>query len=363
MNEIIGQDHFNLDTPALWVDLDQMEANMCALAAYLKEAGVAWRPHTKAMKVPAIAHKMLKSGAIGITCAKLSEAEVMAAAGIQDILIANQVVGPVKIARLANLRRSADVMVAVENIENAEEISKAAVRAGVKIRVLVEINIGMNRSGLEPGETAVEFAQQIAALPGLDLSGVMGWEGHVVKMTDLEEKRRLCTQAVQSLVCTAEMGWAAGLKMPIVSCGGSGTYQITAHIHGVTEIQAGGAVFADVAYQKWGVPFDSALHVIATVTSRPAPWRAIIDAGRKAMNGDSAMPVARGMNGVKLTALYAEHGVLELEDSGVLLKVGDKLDFITGYSDTTVLLHDQLYGVRKGLVETVWDIQGRGKLT
>ena len=161
MNEIIGQDHFSLDTPALWVDLDQLEANMRAMATYLKEAGVAWRPHTKAMKIPAIAHKMLKAGAIGITCAKLSEAEVMAAAGIQDILIANQVVGPVKTARLANLRRSTDVIVAVENFENAVEISEAAVRAGVKIRVLVEINIGMNRSGLEPGETAVEFAQEI----------------------------------------------------------------------------------------------------------------------------------------------------------------------------------------------------------
>ncbi len=363
MNEIIGQDHFNLDTPALWVDLDQMEANIRALAAYLKEAGVAWRPHTKAMKVPAIAHKMLKAGAIGITCAKLSEAEVMAAAGIQDILIANQVVGPAKIARLANLRRSADVMVAVENFENAEEISKAAIKTGVKIRVLIEINIGMNRAGLEPGETAVEFAQKIASLPGLDLSGVMGWEGHVVKLADPEEKRRLCTQAVQSLVCTAEMGWAAGLKMPIVSCGGSGTYQITSHIHGVTEIQAGGAVFADVAYQKWGVPFDSALYVLATVTSRPAPWRAIIDAGRKAINGEAAMPVAKGLSGVKINSLNAEHGVLELEDHGVLLKVGDKIDFITGYSDTTVFMHDQLYGVRKGLVETVWDIQGRGKLT
>jgi D-serine deaminase-like pyridoxal phosphate-dependent protein len=363
MNEIIGQDHFNLDTPALWVDLDQMEANMHALAAYLKEAGVAWRPHTKAMKVPAIAHKMLQAGAIGITCAKLSEAEAMAAAGIQDILIANQVVGSTKITRLVNLRRSSDVMVAVENLENAEEISKAAIQAGVKIRVLVEINIGMDRSDQEPGKTAVEFAQKIAALPGLELSGVMGWEGHVLKISDPEEKRRLCLQAVQSLVCTAEMGWAAGLKMPIVSCGGSGTFQITSHVHGVTEIQAGGAVFADVAYQKWGVPFDSALHILAMVTSRPAPWRAIIDAGRKAMSGDSAMPIAKRFSGVKLIALYAEHGVLELEDSGVTLKVGDKLDFIAGYSDTTVLLHDQLYGVRKGLVETVWDIQGLGKLT
>jgi len=363
MNEIIGQDHLNLDTPALWVDLDQLEANMRGMAAYLKEAGVAWRPHTKAMKIPALAHKLLQAGAIGITCAKLSEAEVMVAGGIQDILIANQVVGATKIARLANLRRSADVMVAVENFENAEEISKAAVRAGVKIRVLVEINIGMDRAGLEPGETAIEFAQKIADLPGLDLAGVMGWEGHTLKYTDPEEKRRAILQAVQSLVCTAEMGWAAGMKMPIVSCGGSGTYQVTAHIHGVTEIQAGGAVFADVAYQKWGVPFESALHVLATVTSRPAPWRAIIDAGRKAMNGDSAMPVAKGLKGVKVTALNAEHGVLELEDTGILLKVGDKIDFITGYSDTTVFLHDQLYGVRKGLVETVWEIQGRGKLT
>ncbi len=363
MNEIIGQDHFNLDTPALWVDLDQLEANIRAMAAYLKEAGVAWRPHTKAMKIPALAHKLLGAGAIGITCAKLSEAEVMAAAGIRDILIANQVIGPAKTARLANLRRTADVIVAVDSFENAVELSKAAVQAGVMLRVVVEINVGMNRSGLEPGETAVDFAQKIASLPGLDLSGVMGWEGHVLKYTDPEEKQRECTQAVRSLVCTAEMGWAAGLKMPIVSCGGSGTYQITSHIHGVTEIQAGGGVFGDLAYQKWGVPFPSAVHVLATVTSRPAPWRAVIDAGRKAMSGDSVMPEARGIQGVKLTTLNAEHGVLELEDSARLLKVGDKLDFDTGYSDTTVLLHDQMVGVRKGCVETVWEIQGRGKLT
>ena len=363
MNEIIGQDHLNLDTPALWVDLDQLEANIQAMAAYLKEAGVGWRPHTKAMKVPAIAHKLLQAGAHGITCAKLSEAEVMAAAGIRDILIANQVIGPTKINRLVNLRRSADVIVAVDNFENAEEISNAAMRAGVKIRVLVEINIGMDRCGMEPGEIAVEFAQKVAALPGLELSGVMGWEGHTLKYTDPEEKKRAILQAVQSLVCTAEMGWAAGLKMPIVSCGGSGTYQVTSHIHGVTEIQAGGAVFSDLLYKNYGVPFDSALHVLATVVSRPAPWRAIIDAGRKTMSGDSVMPVARGLKGVKLVGLNAEHGILELEDAGVVLKVGDKIDFITGYSDTTVLLHDQMYGVRKGLVETVWEIQGRGKLT
>ncbi len=145
---IVGQEKWQLDTPALWVDLDLMEHNIQVLAQFFREAGVAWRPHTKGIKVPAIAHVALDAGAIGVTCAKLSEAEVLAAAGVKDILIANQVVGASKVARLASLRRHADVMVAVDSLENVQEISQTAVRAGVVIRVLIEVNTGMNRCGM-----------------------------------------------------------------------------------------------------------------------------------------------------------------------------------------------------------------------
>jgi D-serine deaminase-like pyridoxal phosphate-dependent protein len=340
-----------------------MEKNIQALARFFREAGVAWRPHTKGIKVPAIAHMALDAGAIGVTCAKVSEAEVLAAAGIKDILIANQVVGASKVARLVSLRRRADVIVAVDNLENAQEIAQAAVEAGVVLRVLIEVNSGMNRCGLEPGAPVVEFARTVAALPGVDLAGLMGWEGHVVAIKDAEEKRRRCQEAVGALLRSAEMCRAAGFKIAIVSGGGSGTYQITARMPGMTEIQAGGAIFTDVTYRSYGVDLDCSLFVLATVISRPTPTRAVIDAGRKAMGGESTMPQVKAVAGARLVKMNAEHGILELDGAHVPLRVGDKIDLVAGYGDATVFLHDYLFGVRNGKVETAWAIQGRGKLT
>jgi D-serine deaminase-like pyridoxal phosphate-dependent protein len=360
---IIGQDVQMLDTPVLWVDLDLMENNIKKLSSYMREAGVGWRPHTKGIKTPAIAHKLLDAGAIGVTCAKLSEAEVMAAGGVKDILVANQVVGDTKITRLCALRHHADVMVAVADLENASEISKHAVKAGVEVRVLVELNIGMDRAGVEPGQPALEFASQLVALPGIHLVGLMGWEGHVVGIPDPVTKREECERAVQSLVETARCIRGQGIPLPIVSCGGSGSFQITAHIPGVTEIQAGGAVFGDVTYKKWGSFTDCSLFVLSTVTNRPTPTRAIIDAGHKTINSEISMPEVLDKPGARLVALSAEHGILELDDPKLAIKSGDRVNLIVGYGDLTVFLHNQLVGVRKGKVEMVWDIYGRGKLT
>jgi D-serine deaminase-like pyridoxal phosphate-dependent protein len=360
---VVGMEKNVLETPVLWVDLDTMEGNIAHLAGFFRRAGVGWRPHIKGIKVPAIAHQLLQAGAIGITCAKLGEAEVMAAAGMRDILIAHQVVGPRKAKRLASLQRHADVMVAVDSMENASEIEEAALRTGVDVPVLIEVNIGLNRCGVEVGEPAVDLANEIATLSRIQLRGVMGYEGHAIPIPDLEEKERVCKKAVGSLVATAEMLQGAGFDTPIVSCGGSGTYRISSNIPGVTEIQAGGAVFSDMAYKGWGVDTEPSLFVLTTVVSRPTPTRAILDAGRKAMNGEVAMPHPMELEGARLTALHAEHGLLELESSEVPLRVGDKIDFIVGYGDNTVYLHDRLYGVRNGEVEVIWTIQARGKLT
>ena len=362
---IIGKDKWELDTPALWVDLDLMESNIQRLAAFFKEAGVAWRPHTKGIKVPAIAHKLLDAGAIGVTCAKLSEAETMVAAGIKDILIANQVVGAQKVTRLANLRRQCDVIVTVDSLENVTEISQAATEKEVTIRVLIEVDAGMHRAGLQPGEPVLRFAKEVARFSsqGIELAGVMAYEGHTCDIADPEEKRRQVHVAIEPVVRSSEMCRKAGFSMPIVSCGGSGTYTITARIPGVTEIEAGGAVFSDVTYRSWGVELDPSLFVQATVTSRPTPTRAIVDAGRKAMDGQTSMPEPRDVGGATVSSLHAEHGLLELAGKDVKLRVGDKLDFIVGYGDNTVYQHDVLYGVRKGKVEVVWPILGRGKLT
>jgi D-serine deaminase-like pyridoxal phosphate-dependent protein len=358
----IGIDKNDLDTPALWVDLEILERNIAKMAQFIKDSGVNWRPHTKGIKIPAIAHKLIAAGAIGITCAKLGEAEVMAAAGIHDILIASQVVGQAKAARLANLRHHADVMVAVDSLENAHQLSNAACQAGVTIRVVVEVNTGMDRCGVQPGENALTLAKQIDELPGLRFSGVMGWEGHTVGIEDPDEKKRCIYLAVESLLDTAQLIRSAGLLVPIVSCGGSGSYRITSLIPGVTEVQAGGAVLGDVTYVEWGAQTEPSLFILATVISRPVPERAVVDAGRKAMNGEVSMPVARNFPGLYLKKLNAEHGILIVDDPSARIKVGDKMDFIAGYGDNTVFLHDYLFGVRNGKVEIAWEVQGRGRL-
>lgn len=359
----IGLSKEQLDTPVLWVDLDSLEENIQTLAAYFKRAGVQWRPHIKGIKVPAIAHRLLAAGAIGVTCAKLGEAEVMAQAGIRDILIANQIVGTRKITRLVHLNRSAEVKVAVDNAANVAELGRAAATAGVEIGVLVDVNTGMNRTGVAPGEAAVNLSRLVHGTAGLRYLGLMAWEGHTLGHGDPAVKEQAIHQAVGLLIESADQCRAAGLPVTIVSGGGSGTYKTTPHIKGITEIQAGGAIFSDVAYQSWGVETTPCLFIRAMVTSRPAPDRIIFDTGFKAMPAWLAQPHPLGIEGVKKFSTSAEHGVMTLDQTNRQVQVGDTFDFIVGYTDATLFLHDTLYGLRKGIVEVVWGISARGKLS
>jgi D-serine deaminase-like pyridoxal phosphate-dependent protein len=362
MDDLVGRSKWELDTPMLVLDLDAMERNIAKMTAVFQNAQVNWRPHTKGIKIPAIAHRLLRAGAIGITCAKLGEAEVMAAAGITDILVANEVVGSQKLARLVNLRRHADVMVCVDSVENAKALNDAASERGVTVRVLVEVNTGMNRCGVEPGAPAVRFSQTISALPHLKFAGLMGWEGHLASKAPSEEKRIACKDAVGKLVETARLCRGADLPADIVSCGGTGTYQYVSGIPGVTEIQAGGGIFSDVTYDRWGVCHEYALTVLATIISRPTPTRVVFDAGRKTMSVEVSLPRPKDLAEAGQVRLSAEHGAFELQEPRSDLRVGDKLEFIVGYGDTTVCLHDEMIGVRDDNVEVVWPILGRGKL-
>lgn len=361
---VLGQSKWDLDTPALCVDLEAMDRNIKKMASTIIGAGKNWRPHTKGQKIPAIAHKELAAGAIGVTCAKLGEAEVMAGAGIRDILIANQIVGPAKVTRLVNLQPHADVMVAIDSRENARQISAAAMAKGVTVRVLVELNVGLNRAGVEPGDAALRLSDCAASLPGLRYSGLMAWEAHATTILDPEQKRAVIYRDIGRLVESAEQCRAAGLPVPIVSCGGTGTYWITCTVPGVTEIQAGGGIFHDIHYaEHYGVPgHEFAMTIIATVVSRPTPTRIVTDAGHKTMNGNQGSPRPLGIEGVTRVRLSAEHGTIDLDRPNDQLKVGDKVEFIVGYSDFTTYLHEELFAIRGGRVEQVWPILGRGKL-
>jgi len=361
MDSDIGRAITTLDTPALIVDLDAMDRNIARIANYLEEQRVAWRPHMKGAKLPAIGHILQKAGAIGVTCAKVSEAEVMAAGGISSILISSEIAGDQKISRLANLARRAEIIVCVDNLINARALGQAALEADTVLQVLVEVDIGLKRCGINPKD-AVSFAVEVSRLPGVRFSGLMGWEGHLAEIPPTEEKRQLCQEAVGLVTHAAAACREVGLPVDIVSCGGTGTYQYSACVKGVTEIQAGGGIFGDIAYRRWGVDSECALTVLATVISRPTPTRVVVDAGRKAMQREIAYPEPKNVEAASQLRLSAEHAAFELKQPNERPKVGDKIEFEVGYSDTTICLHDSLVGTRKSFIEVVWPILGRGML-
>lgn len=359
----VGLSLTELDTPLLWVDLAKLESNIRSLGAWFRDAGTAWRPHMKGLKIPAIAHMALGAGAIGVTCASVREAEVMLDGGVADILVANQVVGRKKAARLAALCRRGDVKVVVDSAANVAELGVAARAAGVELGALVELNIGMNRAGIAPGEPALALSRLVHETAGLAYRGLMGWEGHVRDIEERAARDRATAEGIGVLTDTVQLCRDAGLPVSIVSAGGSGTHYVTGLQPGVTEIQAGGAVFCDVAYRRrWEVETEWSLFVRTTVTSRPAPDRIIFDAGFKTVPMWAAPPQPLGLPPCHVVSMSASHGVVALDAPDTSVKVGDLHDFVVGYGDSTVFLHERLYGVRNGTVEVVWDIPRTGQV-
>jgi D-serine deaminase-like pyridoxal phosphate-dependent protein len=287
----------------------------------------------------------------------------MAAGGIEDILIAHLVVGPSKVTRLAALQRQADVKVTVDDAVHVAQLSQAAHTAGTTIGVLVDVDLGMKRNGVAVPEKAAELARLVSTAPGLRFDGLMGYEGNTLMIPDPDEKRAAVTAAIGKLLQTRDLVQARGLHCRIISAGGSGSYQVTADISGVTEIQAGGGIFACQYYtQACKVTgHRPALSVLATVVSRPYEDRAILDIGQKSISQHQGPPVLRDFPGCRVVGLSAEHATVVL-GPGIDWKIGEKLHVIPGYSDFTFVLHDRVLGFRSGRVESVWNLLGRGQL-
>jgi D-serine deaminase-like pyridoxal phosphate-dependent protein len=352
-----------LDTPCLLIDLDAMERNIRRMVEYFRVHQVAWRPHAKSYKSSAIARRVIDAGAIGVTCAKLGEAEVMADGGVRDLLIANPLMGRTKWERLVALAGRADPIAVVDHAEQVRGLAACAEGIARPIRTLVEVDIGMQRCGVNPGAAAVELAQRIAMAPGLRFAGIMGWEGHLVTVADPAEKAAKIAAALSLLRDTNTLLERSGLPCKIVSAGGTGSYQITARLGIATEIQAGGGILMDLFYRNACrvAALEFALTVIATITSRPAPDRAVIDAGRKTMNQELAMPEILGRSDLRVQSLSAEHGVLQVTASPGPA-IGDRIRLIPGYGDFTTVLHDRVFAVRDGRVEAVRPLDARGRL-
>ena len=357
---IIGLSRDAIDTPALLIDLDALERNLRRMADFLATAPANLRPHTKTHKTPIIARKQIEHGAKGITCAKVGEAEVMVANGIDDVLIANQVVGAAKIARLMGLARHANLTVAVDDSQNVAQLSATAQAMGATVGVLVEVNVGMNRCGVEPGDPALQLTRQVLEAKGLRYRGLMGYEGHTVAIPDRERREAECRKAMKLLLDTRSYVEAAGIPVEVVSAGGTGTYDITGRIPGITEIEAGSYATMDASYARLNLGFEIALTLLATVISRPARDRAILDAGYKSMTTEFGIPQPKNLPGASISKMSEEHCRADVEDAD--LRPGDKVEIIPSHGCTTINLHDRFYGIRDGRVEAVWEISGRGKV-
>lgn len=351
-----------LDTPALIVDLDALEYNAKRMAAFFGGRPTVLRPHAKTHKCPHIAHRQLELGATGITCAKLGEAEVMAQADIGDILIANQIVGSIKIDRLTELAQQCDLTVAVDDPTNVTALSQACRARRVSIKVLVEVDIGMGRCGVTPGEAARDLARQVADAPRLQFMGLQAYEGHLVLRPDREQRESGVRAAMRLLQETCELIEDEGIAVQTVSGGGTGTYDITGTCPPWNEIQAGSYILMDATYLQVRPEFRPALTVLSTVISRPTPERLVTDAGAKVMTREFGLPQPLDAPGLSLQSLSEEHGkVIAERPEDVGHKPGDKLRFIPSHGCTTVNLHDRFYVIQEKVLVDVWPIAARGR--
>ncbi|MCH2201648.1 MAG: DSD1 family PLP-dependent enzyme [Fuerstiella sp.] len=349
----LGCSKTEISTPYLCLDLDHFEANVQSMVAVCRESGIQWRPHAKCHKSPVIAEWLLNAGAGGITCATVREAEVMADAGVSDILIANMIAGSAKVQRLVQVAQQADILICLDNIDQATAISQAMSEAGASVRVLIELEIGLNRVGIAAGPSAIKLGSQVNELPGLQLTGLMAYEGHLLTIEDPAEKESAIRSALGSVVELKKQFEQSGLPCPIVSCGGTGSYPFTVKQPGITEIQAGGAIFMDAFYRHACriTELQYALSVQTTVVSLPTPERAIIDAGHKTMNLSVHRPFAPDHPDLTVDWLSAEHGAIARTPDGPDLEIGQQLELIPGYGDLTNIFHTHFHAFRNGQLE------------
>ncbi|HET7036643.1 MAG TPA: alanine racemase [Thermomicrobiaceae bacterium] len=359
-----------LDTPCLVVHQEILEQNVAEMADYARAHGISLRPHQKTHKTAEIARMQVEAGAIGGTCAKIGEAEALVDAGaLDDVLLAYQVVGPRKIARLLSLMERARVTVGVDGVESARRLSDAMRQAGKQLDVLIEVNTGLNRAGLRPGEEVLDLAREVKAMPGLNLRGIFTHEGHVARAQNGDELAEIARQAGEELVETAELLREHNIPVDVVSVGSTPAAFATTGVEGITEMRPGTYVFNDNSAFRLGRigPERCALRILTTVISRPEPDRAVVDAGSKTL----AMDPSPGRPGhgyvveipdATIVRLSEEHGVIELPEGACDLQVGDTLEIIPNHVCPTVNLQDEMFVVRDGEVVACWPVVARGKV-
>lgn len=354
----------DLDTPSLVLDMDRMERNIRRMADFTKECGVELRPHVKTHKSPDIAKIQLAAGSKGVCLQKVSEVEVFAANGIRDIFLTNEVVVPSKIERLARVAEKTHVGVAVDNLDVIKETGKVFREVGSEVDVYVDVDIGMHRCGVQPQEAAA-LAAQVSKEKNLVFKGLMGYEGNVNGKKTKKEQIAASKEATDGIVAAKKAIKKKGIAVDVVSVGSSVSTWINAKHEDVTEVQPGMYAFNDHVLVERGVArwSDLALTLVATVMSKPAEDRAVVDAGSKSFNFDTGLfPKAFEVEGATMEHFSEEHGWLHLTGAAKKLKVGDRMRFVPAHVCTMVNQHEEMYGIRGDRVEKVFPILARGKV-
>jgi 3-hydroxy-D-aspartate aldolase len=363
----IGMSLDEVDTPALVVDLDAFERNLRRLPERIAGTGVKMRPHAKTHKCPVIALKQMELGAVGVCCQKVSEAEAMVYGGIKDVLVTNEVVGRQKLQRLTALAHMARIGVCVDDADQVGALEAAARDAGITLPVYVEVNMGGNRCGVEPGEPARDLARRIAEAPHLTFGGLQAYHGSAQHLRGWEERRQAIAQAAEKAGRTRDVLARHGIECPTVTGAGTGTFEFETASGVYTELQCGSYIFMDADYgrnlDRDGAPtkaFEPSLFVWATVMSRPTEDRAIVDAGLKALAFDSGAPSVWDEPAATYERASDEHGRLAVTGATNRLHIGDKLRLVPGHCDPTVNLYDWYVCIRGNRVEQLWPITARG---
>lgn len=349
-----------LDTPGLLLDRDACDRNLCRMAGFFAARPAVLRPHFKNHKCVALARRQLAAGAVGFTCAKLGEAEVLVEHGFRDVLVANQVVGAAKLARLVRVARRATIAVAVDHVEQAVAISTAAAAAGVEVGLLVEIDIGMGRCGVAPGTAAVDLARRIAALEGVRFEGLQAFEGHLVNVLDRAERGSRAIEAMGRAIETRRLIEAAGIPVARLSGCSSATYDTTGVLAGVDEVQAGTYATMDCHYRRLVPEFEPALAILARVISRPAAGRAVFDVGVKGAGGEFGPPVLPDVPEAEIPFFLSEEHVVvhNVPD----WPIGRAVRIVPSHACTTCNLHREFIVHADGHVVDVWPIEASGRL-
>lgn len=369
----LGVSVWDLDTPALVVDLDALEANIATMQRTVSANGIASRPHAKTHKCPAIARMQLETGSVGICVAKVGEAQALFDHGIDRLLMTTSNVTPFKIRRAMYLRKSCPGFIqATDTAANARELSAAAEAAGVVADVVVDVDPGGHRTGITPGAPALELARLVDRLPGLRLRGLLCYDGGSQHVKGFEARQAQTLERLAAAADTCERFERAGLDTGIFSGGGTGTYNIDHRTPGFTDVQVGSYVFMDAQYIDIGgaddpdvyTDFQPALTVLTTVLNAQYEGRATTDAGAKACTINRPWSRVKGETGMSYTSGSDEFGSIRYgEDASRTYAVGDKLELIVSHCDPVVNLYDRMYAVRNGIVEAVWGIAARGLST